>query len=172
MYDVVRCAAFALAVADASSCGPSAAPAGAPAPVPVTTRPAPHDVTEISLERHCFGCAEPFRVVLGRDGTASRTVPGNARQGTSDRSWHAAIPATEFEALAELLVAEGFFELEDEYRDPRLADGESLTTRAVRGGKDKTVLDSNRAGPPALKRIEEAIQAQMSRLTWRPDGGS
>jgi hypothetical protein len=56
--------------------------------------------------------------------------------------------------------------MRDEYRDPNLADGGWIATSAVRDGSTKQVLDSNEAGPPALKAIEEAIEGVRASIAW------
>lgn len=161
LNDIVRAAAL---VAVIGSCRSAAAPS--PEATGPVSRSAAQTISEIALERQCFGCPDPYELVLKRDGSATRTVYGNARQGTTDRSFRASIDGGEFDRLAETLVKEGFFELNDEYRDPTLADGESLTTTAVRDGRPKAVLDKNRAGPANLRRVQEAIEAAGARLAW------
>jgi len=58
--------------------GPTDSPSPAASPVAA--------VTEITYERNCFGCPTDSILVLKRDGTATYTVTGNARQGTADRT--------------------------------------------------------------------------------------
>ena len=41
-----------------------------------------------------------------------------------------------------------------------------MQTGAIRGGKPKSVIDANRAGPDNLKRIEEAVEALLGRIAW------
>ena len=129
--------------------------------------PAPA-VTEITLERNCFGCPAGSVLVLKRDGTATYTVTGNARQGTANRTATGRIGREEFDSLARLLVARGFFAMQDEYADPQLRDGEWSSVTAVRGGVEKKVFERNGAGPAGLKAIETAIDALRSRTVLTP----
>lgn len=134
---------------------------------PVVT---PASVTEISLERRCMGCDREMKLTLRRDGSAVRTLFGNARRGTADRQSTAAIAATAFDELATAALAAGFFQLQDEYRDPALADGESLVTTVLAGGKEKAVLDRHGKGPEGLQRLEAAIERVANTLTWKTVG--
>lgn len=125
-------------------------------------------VTEITYERNCFGCPTGSILVLKRDGTATYTVTGNARQGTADRTSTGRIGREEFDSLARLLVARGFFAMQDEYADPQLRDGEWSSVTAVRGGAEKKVFERNGAGPAGLQAIEKAIDALRSRVVLNP----
>ena len=73
-----------------------------------------------------------------------------------------------FDALATSLVREGFFALADVYKDPALADGTWITTSAVTDATTKSVVNDNGVGPPNLARIEQAIDAVVSAITWTP----
>lgn len=126
----------------------------------------PSDVSEISFERQCTGCESPFTATLRSDGVATRVFLGNARMGVAPRSFTGRVSRADFDRLVALLSSEGFFKLEEAYRNPRLQDGEWVKTSAVRGGKPKSVLDSNKAGPPNLRRIEEAMEAALGRVAW------
>jgi hypothetical protein len=129
-------------------------------PIPATT--------EITLERRCFGCEGPYKVALHRDGSATRVVFGNARAGTIDRSFEGTVDRAEFERIATLIRSGRFFDFEDEYRDPRLQDGASVTTSAVRGGVEKRVQNRNHAGPEGLAEIEQAIDLLAAKIAWKP----
>lgn len=85
-----------------------------------------------------------------------------------ERTLTGVIESAEFQRLAELLVAEGFFELAESYRDPQLQDGEWVTTSAIRGGRLKSVVNSNRSGPANLEKVEKAIEASIEKITWKP----
>jgi hypothetical protein len=123
-------------------------------------------ISEVALERRCFGCDSEYKLTFRRDGTATRTSFGNARRGTADRSFKGAVSEADFAAVATLMQSEKFFELSDAYRDPGLADGEWATTSAVLDGRQKAVLNSNRAGPPALQKIEDALDALGKKVAW------
>ena len=148
-----------LSLALASACL-TQAPAPSAPPLP--------GITEIALEKDCFGCPTGTLLVLRRDGTATLTLTGKARHGTVDRVSTASIPRKDFEKLAELLVSKGFFALQDEYSEPGTADGEWTTIRAVRDGQTKRVTQRTQAGPAALQAIEQAIQAVRAGLTFAP----
>jgi hypothetical protein len=124
-------------------------------------------ITEISLERRCFGCTREGKLTLRRDGTATRVVFGNARAGTADRESSATLAGGAFEELAAAIVSERFFDLRDEYRDPAIADGESSVLTVTAGGRQKSVLNRNAMAPASFQRLESRIDALADRLTWR-----
>lgn len=132
------------------------------------TAPRQDSVTEITLERDCFGCETGTIMTFRLDGTATLTNTGKERFRTSDRSFTGSVARVDFDRLAALLISRGFFDLRDEYRDPNLADGDWITTSAVRDGRTKKVLDRNEAGPPGLRAIEEAIEGVRAGITWVP----
>ena len=136
----------------------SPSPAASPAPA----------VTEITLERNCFGCPTGSVFVLRRDGTATYTITGNARQGTSNRTSTGRIERDEFDRLARLMVSRGFFAMKDEYADPQLRDGDWSSLTAVRGGAEKKVFERNGEGPADLQAISKAIDALRVRLRLTP----
>lgn len=123
-----------------------------------------HGVTEIAIERDCFGCDTAGTLRLRSDGSAELTVVGKARHGTRDEVRQGWIDATDFDDLATLLVERGFFDLKDRYEDPELQDGAWTTVRAVRAGQAKEVFVREDAAPPALKAVEAAIDQRRSRI--------
>ncbi len=133
-------------------------------------------ITSISLERNCHGCASGSLLVLHRDGPARYTVTGNARHGTTDQVATGTVSAQDFEALARLVVAQGYFGLQDSYADPQLQDGAWANTRVVRGRadltgnntQDKQVFNRNGAGPAALQTLERGIDALKTRIRFTP----
>lgn len=140
---------------------PQSPPAAADQPVTAAS------ITEISLERRCFGCSREGKVTLRRDGTATRVIFGNARAGTSDRQSSAALTGDAFQELAAAIVSERFFELRDEYRDPSIADGEWTVMTVSTGGRQTSVLNRNRMAPASFQRLESRVDALADRLTWR-----
>lgn len=116
-------------------------------------------ISEISIERQCFGCAQASRLVLRRDGSALLTLLGNARHGTEDKTSVATVSAAEFEAAANLILAHGFFDLADSYENPQLQDGAWATITVQRGTQLKQVFWRDDAGPPALRKIDAALTA-------------
>jgi hypothetical protein len=131
--------------------------------------PPPRPITEISLDHRCFGCEQEQFVTFRPDGTASRLVRGYPRFGTADRRFSGTVPAQVFADLADVMRREGFFELDAEYRDPRVADGGWVTTSVVAAGAGKSVTSANGVGPPNLRRIEEAIEAAATRVAWKQE---
>lgn len=124
-------------------------------------------ITEISLERRCFGCPREGKVTLRRDGTATRVVFGNARAGTSDRESTAVLAGDAFQQLAAAVVSERFFDLGDEYRDPAVADGEWSVLTVAAGSRRKSVLNRNAMAPASFQRLESRIAVLADRLDWR-----
>jgi hypothetical protein len=128
------------------------------------TAPPARTITEITLERDCSGCPTGSTIVLRRNGTATHSLTGKARHGTTDRSAEGEVPSRDFDELARLLVSANFFELNDEYDDPTLVDGEWAIMTAIRDGERKTVLNRNHAGPETLATLERAIDALRVRI--------
>jgi hypothetical protein len=98
-----------------------------------------------------------------RDGTATLTTRGVLGE---DHSCSGSVASDGFEALADLIQRAGFFGLEKAYRHNELQDGEAVTTSAFVGGRLKVVANSNQAGPPNLKAIEDAIDALGEKTSW------
>ncbi len=129
---------------------------------------AAHGVTEIVLERDCFGCPTGTRIELRHDGTAVFTEVGNARRGTQDKVRQGRITARDFDALAGLLASRGFYAMAPEYQDPGVADGPWMTLRVVRGGQAKEVFARDEATPPDLRAVETAIDQLRADVFGRP----
>ena len=139
---------------------PSPTPSPSPSP---SAASAAHGITQIVAEHYCFGCSTGWTLVLRRDGTATDTITGNPRHGTVDLVKTGSIGAREFDRIAALLVARGFFTMKEEYADPQTADGPWTSVAAVRAGREKKVFDRGQAGPAALRAIEAEIEAVRSR---------
>jgi hypothetical protein len=116
-------------------------------------------ITEISLERNCFGCPTGSVLVLRKNGTATYTVTGSARHGTADQTTQGRVPKKEFAHLAQLAAAQGFFTLAEEYGDPQQQDGKWTSITIVRAGQSKKVLSRDQAGPKNLQKLVTAIEA-------------
>lgn len=127
------------------------------------------EITAITLERDCFGCPTGSILTLHRDGSARLTTSGKARRGTQDKTATGTVSAADFDALARLAVAQGFFELKDVYEDPQLKDGAWVTTRITRAGQDTQVFRRDEAGPAALKTVEAAIEALKAQISFAPE---
>jgi hypothetical protein len=154
-------------IAASAACGASA---GNPSPQPPqdVTAPVTADaITEISLERRCFGCEPQFKIAFARDGRATRTTFGSARQRVQDRHAEGSIGAAAFSELARLVVSEGFWQLRDEYRDPQTADGAWAVTTVAAAGRQKSVMDRHAMAPAALQRIQRRIEEVAASVTWK-----
>lgn len=162
MRRAVGCFACLLAFSTQPAARTRATSQVAPAPGAAAT-------TEIRLERNCFGCPTGSVLVLRRDGTATLTTTGSKRAGTSNRTSRGRVSGTDFDQLARELTAQQFFELDDEYADPTLQDGQWSAISATRGGQEKSVHRRNGAGPRALDLIERAIDMVRARIAWQPD---
>jgi hypothetical protein len=154
--------------------GIAAGPAAGTVSATSATSGAPSAITQIGLERDCFGCATGTRVLLHRDGRAELTITGKARHRTVDRPLHGRIEPQQFEALARLVLEADFFALEPLYEEPDLQDGAWATIRVGRGGDIKEVFRREQAGPEGLARleaaIEAAIEAAQARSRFEPVG--
>lgn len=129
-------------------------------------------ITTISLERDCAGCTGGSLIVLQHDGQARVTTPGHARLGTEERTRSGRLLMEDFERLARLAVAEGFFGLQAQYADPQLQDGPWMSLRIERSdGSVKQVFRRNGAGPSALDRLESAIDAAQQRIAFSTPPG-
>ena len=137
---------------------------GAPRPAAA----APPAIHTITLERGCFGCADAGLLVLRRDGAATHTVAGNARQGIESKTVRGRISAADFNRLADTLVALGFFGLADSYEDPQIRDGAWVTLGVAGSGPDKQVFSREGAGPAALMRMASAVEAAKAQITFAP----
>jgi hypothetical protein len=140
------------------------------APVGAAQPPAPGGpiVEVIAFERWDFGGPGPYRIEFHADGRAERVDIAQERQGRPERRFDARIEVLEFARLCHLVEAAGFFDLDDVYRDPQLADGVRTVTRVTRGGTEKSVSNANHSGPARLSRLEEALGELAGRLAWKP----
>jgi hypothetical protein len=123
-------------------------------------------ISQISLERDCFGCARGTRLVLRADGVAMRTHIGKARSGTQDVVTAGTVRAEDFAALSRLVDAQKFFVMNDEYQDPDLHDGPWSVVAVLRGSSEKRVFRRDEAGPDALKLIERRIDELAAKITF------
>jgi hypothetical protein len=131
--------------------------------------PSAASIQHVTLERDCHGCASSLRLELPRGGPAVAHQLGKARHRTEDSSASAALPAAEFEALAQALVAAGFFSMADTYQDENLADGAWAIVTVRHAGGEHRVFRREDAGPEALKALEAALDALQARLLFVPD---
>jgi hypothetical protein len=122
------------------------------------------EIQEISLERLCFACEEPYKVTFRRNGTATLVLIGVERYDTVNRTHTSVLQTNDFNRLVDVVLRNGFFDLLDRYVDPRLRDGAQLTTTVVSGARKKVIAHANQVGPQNLKAIETAIAALSKEL--------
>ena len=108
----------------------------------------------------------PYKLTFRRDGTATLTIVGVLRYASVDHTCRGSVTPEEVARLGALIQREGFFDLNEAYLDPRVQDGDAVVTSAVVDGRRKAVVNSNQAGPPNLKAIEDAIDALAKRVAW------
>ena len=87
----------------------------------------------------------------------------------ADLVTRAELPGAEFDALAQKLLALGFFEMAAVYEEAGLQDGSWSTLTVQRSGSVHQVFRREDAGPPALKLLETAVTALQSRLAFVAD---
>jgi len=148
---------------------PTAARAATLATTPAATLAAAQQISAITLESDCMGCRTGQRMELHRDGRAVATSTGKARLGTADHVARATLPEADFDALAQQLLAGGFFEMAPAYEEAGLQDGNWSTLTVQRSGSVHQVFRREDAGPPALKVWETTITALQKRLVFVPD---
>jgi hypothetical protein len=127
----------------------------------------PAAITEIAIERRCFGCPNEQQLVFSRGGTATKVTFGNARRGTSDRRATAPVTPEQFDRLARAGLDAGFFSLDAEYRDPQVADGAWTMTTVTAGARTKSILDRDGRAPAALVRFQSEVDAVANVLIWK-----
>ena len=134
------------------------------APTAPTAPPAP--ITQISIERDCFGCASGTLLTLRADGAARRVQRGKARHGTLDLACLGSVRAADFAALAKWVDKQQFFAMDDAYQDPDLQDGPWTVVSVVRGAQEKRVFRRDEAGPDALKQLESRIDEVAAKIVF------
>ena len=118
----------------------------------LTPRPSPPS-TAISLRRTiCFGPCPVYSVTIAADGSVTYDGREHVRVGGVHR-WK--IRPAAVRALADELVKDGFFDLQDSYSSP-WTDSPTVLTSLQIGDRSKTIRDYI-SGPPVLKQIERRI---------------
>ena len=109
-------------------------------------------ITEVTLERtSCFGTCPDYKVTLRRDGT----IIDEGRRFVQMMGTYKG-EAYGFDRLAQLILAQKYFDMKDDYSRP-ITDMPSAITSVVRAGKRKTIVDYAETGPIELWSIEMAI---------------
>lgn len=140
--------------------------------------PAPPAI-QISLSRTaCFGTCPEYTVAMTGDGSVTYNGKKYVRiEGV--HTWR--IDPAAVRALADEMVKDGFFDLQDSYSAP-ITDNPTVYTTLLLDGRYKQIRDYI-AGPPALKAIEHRIDVvagtkgyvqidgatirEMARTGWR-----
>jgi hypothetical protein len=116
----------------------------------------PKQLTAIGIEHGTGnGMAPCYSVVFRPDGTVQYDGKMSvARKGVRT----GAVPPEKFEELARFVVAQGFMELKDHYKDPvpPTDEGSTITT-VVADGRPKVVEEYGGEGPRKLAEIESRI---------------
>ena len=141
---------------------PGPPPAVSPSPAPLSSA----SIEEIAIKRGSFASEYPYELTFWRDGTATLMTMGVLRHNTVDHTCRGRVTPQDFARLATFIQREGFFDLNETYRDPRIEDGEVVVTSAVVDRRRKVVQNLNQAGPPHLKAIEGAIHALGKNVAW------
>ena len=109
-------------------------------------------ITEVTLERtSCFGTCPDYKVTLRRDGA----VIYEGRRFVQMMGTYKG-EAYGFDRLAQLILAQKYFDMKDDYSRP-ITDMPSAITSVARDGKRKTIVDYAETGPTELWSIEMAI---------------
>lgn len=127
-----------------------------------------HDITEISIEHDCFGCASGQLLVLRKDGSALSKQVGKARMGTLDTVQRGTVSRADFHRLAQLLSAHGFFQMKAVYQDEALQDGAWYVVRATRDQSQTEVFARDDAAPHDLKVIAAELDAAKRQIQFKP----
>ncbi len=136
------------------------------------------NISEISLGNGGGKVTFWYKIVLRKDGSAEYLgdVPPEMRRGTaasSSRSkervaYRGTIPPEQFERLAILMKANGFFELKNDYGG--VMDAVQTTTGVVFDGGRKEVSNQIGQGGEKLAEIERAIEGSADKIAWTRSG--
>jgi hypothetical protein len=98
------------------------------------------------------------------------TVSENGRASFVDYSranakWTIELSDAELNDLVKLMLDNNFFGLNDQYIDPQVADAFIYAIKFTNNNQDKTVVTDYFGAPDNLKRIVDAIQTLVTRVT-------
>lgn len=121
-------------------------------------------ISEILLERTwCYGSCPVDKLLLRADGTAEYTgLENTPRTGSFTGSFRAG----DFDRLAQWLVSEGFFALNERHGSPN-ADTPNSLIRVVRGGESKSVINHSINQSLQVWGMENVIGATGARVVWQ-----
>src|SRR4051812_43328614 len=85
--------------------------------------PSTRTITEVRMERGCFGCPTGSLLIVRNDGSLTYTVTGNARSGTSNQTSTGHVSKKTFARIARRIDGGKFYHLKSEYVDPQQQDG-------------------------------------------------
>jgi hypothetical protein len=118
-------------------------------------------IEEIQLRRDGPGGAADSHLWFYKTGNAFKA---EFRDGEPFASFPGQLGAGDFDALADVVRSNHFFDLEDHYGEASPADAHSTTT-VVRDDVAKTVTD-NGAAPPNLVAIQQAVDSLAVGIDW------
>lgn len=119
-------------------------------------------VKEIALERtSAFGQDPVYKLILRQDGSAVyKGEHGVERLG----QYQGKIDRDQFDRLARLIHAQGFFQKDDYYAEP--VDAPTIVTSVVLGGKQKSIVKYEFSCPIELWAIDMAIEGVATQIKW------
>lgn len=126
-----------------------------------------HGVTEIGMERTpCFGTCPAYSVIIKADGTFRyEGIAHVKRKGKHTGR----ISATEFNQLADFLVASGYAKLHPNY-EVNVTDMPTTYTTAVIKKQRKVVKNYGDCGPVQLWALQAAIDGVLAHAEWNGAG--
>ena len=128
--------------------------------------PTPAPISEFSLGIVPLN-GSGYTVAFRASGSATDVRSGDL---LPDAECIGAIPPAEYEHVAEVIAAEGFFSLDGPYgAHPEYSP--TVFTIAVREGTQKTVRNYPGAAPPSLRRIQAAIRQLRESVAWTAKSG-
>jgi hypothetical protein len=141
---------------------PAKETAGLPQVVPASPdQSSPAAIQQITMEGMCRGCGIS-KLIFRRNGATTLMSTGILGM---EHSCQGTVTPADFESVAALMVREKFFDLNDVYKAP-VFDAPQVTISAVVGGRRHSVVNYGEAGPPNLKRLEDAISALSRATAW------
>lgn len=79
----------------------------------------------------------------------------------------AAATSEQLSDLADLIVRNDYFSMQDTYEIPGLMDAPPTITRVVHSSGEKTVSNQSGKGGPKLDEIQKAVYALLNELDWQ-----
>jgi hypothetical protein len=125
-------------------------------------------ISEVTLERSGgMVFRSGYKVVLRKDGRAEYIGETYAKR---EGKYRGHISKEQFERLAEVIVENDYFSLDDKYH-AEVTDSDTITTSVVFSGGRKRVEDFGRGGGERLTNIEREIDKVAEQIVWVRDKG-